>query len=79
MTKYKIDDWLRLKGQSDRECVHVIQIREQKCSIGSQFWYEVRLVCFNSYGPPSSKLLFIINEIEIAEKIEEPKPNKKGF
>jgi len=74
MSKYKVDDWLRLKGQSDRECVHVIQTRELKCSKASQFWYEVRLVQFNSYSGSCSRNLFVINEIEIAEKIEEPKP-----
>ena len=74
MAKYKVGEWLRLKGQSDRECVHVIQVREYKCSEASQFWYEVRLVCFDSYSPPSSKMLFVINEIEIAKKIDEPKP-----
>lgn len=74
MAKYKIDDWLRLKGQSDRECVHIIQIRESKCSMGSQFWYEVRLVVFDSYNQHGSRMLFVINEIEIAEKIDEPKP-----
>lgn len=74
MAKYKVDDWLRLKGQSDRESAHVIQIREQKCSIGSQFWYEVRLVQFNSYNSPGLHSLFVVNEIEIAKKIDEPKP-----
>lgn len=74
MSKYKVDDWLRLKGQNSNECVHVIGVREIICSEASQFWYEVRLVMFDSYNKLGSRTLFVINEIEIAEKIEEPKP-----
>lgn len=74
MVKYKIDDWVRLKGQSDRECVHIIGTRIVSCSEGTQFWYEVRLVVFDSYNQHGSRILFLINEIEIAKKIDEPKP-----
>lgn len=74
MAKYKIDDWLRLKGQSDRECVHVIQTREVRCSTATQCWYEVRLVVFDSYNQHGSRVLFVINEIEVEKKIEPPKP-----
>ena len=72
MAKYKVDDWLRLKGQSDRECVHVIQLREVVCSEAKQTWYEVRLVIFDSYNQQSSRGLLVVNEIEIDRKIEEP-------
>lgn len=70
---YEVDDWLRLKGQSDRECVHVIQVHTAKCSKGMQYAYEVRLVVFNSYNNLGSRSRFMVNEIEVDRKIEKPK------
>ena len=74
MGKYKEDDWVRLKGQSARECVHIVGTRTVSCSGGTQFWYEGRLLVFDSYNQRGSHSLFIFNEIEVAEKIKEPKP-----
>lgn len=75
MAKYKVDDWVRLKGthkSHPKEKVHIFGIKEVTCSIGTQIFYEGRLVRFGSYSKENGSGIIIIDEIEIAEQIPEP-------
>lgn len=73
MAKYKVDDWVRLKGQSKRECAHVIGVHEITGSAGIRTQYDIRLMRLEQFENIMPKPCLIVASIEIAEKIEEPK------
>lgn len=74
MAKYKTDDWIRLKGQSERECAHIIGVHEITGSAGTRIQYDIRLMKLEQFENFVPRPCFIVAEIEVAEKIDKPKP-----
>lgn len=69
--KYKIDDWVYLKGEDVTKFrLHILAIREETCDAGIQVFYICR-PCILGVGWNTVQKEIAIRQVEIAGKTEE--------
>lgn len=68
MAKFKLDEWVAVRGASKTWKAHILAIREETCEAGTQISYKVR--CFHNDGReqfeyPGKSGHFMMEETEL--------------